>query len=64
MKTFQFTFRDISNPDRTIVTTTEGLDDRWALRDAIDQLKNTAGDYAWDLVDTVEVPNPEEDPTA
>lgn len=67
MRTFEFTFRDIDNPARTTVTTTEGLDDRWALRDAINQLQNTAGEYAWLLVSTEEVVDeaqPEEDHTA
>lgn len=65
MSTFQFTFRDIDHPERTTTTTTEGLDERWALQDALDQLQQASADQAWQLIDTTAVDTdgaPEEDP--
>lgn len=67
MKSYQFTFRDLDAPNRTIVTTTEGIDERWALRAALEQLQDTNGNHAWDLVSAEEVPDvpaPEETTTA
>lgn len=66
MKAFQFKFQDIDNPERTTVTTTEGLDERWALRDALEQLQSANAAQAWQLIDTTALTegDPEEEPTA
>lgn len=52
MSTHQFTFQDIDHPERKTVVTTEGLDERWALQEAVEQLKATSAEQAWQLTDT------------
>lgn len=54
MSTHRFTFQDIDRPERTTVVVAEGLDERWALQEAVEQLKATSAEQAWQLTKSEE----------
>lgn len=50
MNTYTLTFQDIDHPERTTVTTIEALDERFALKAATDQLRESSAEQAWTLL--------------